>query len=60
MLEPLPLLLQLCKTILLPTMIGASIRGFVPGRSRQGGVVVVPEYALQLMCFVVTLPHAHA
>lgn len=31
-LEPLPLLLQLCKTILLPTMIGAAIRGFVPGK----------------------------
>jgi len=30
-LEPLPLLLQLCKTILVPTMIGAAIRGFVPG-----------------------------
>lgn len=31
MLEPLPLMLQLCQTILLPTLIGASIRGLVPG-----------------------------
>jgi predicted Na+-dependent transporter len=31
MLDPLALMLQLCQTILLPTFIGASIRGFVPG-----------------------------
>eukprot|EP00878_Enallax_costatus_P028780 GHUV01031122.1.p1 GENE.GHUV01031122.1~~GHUV01031122.1.p1 ORF type:complete len:337 (+),score=111.54 GHUV01031122.1:130-1140(+) len=30
-LEPVPLLLQLCQTILLPTMIGAAIRGLIPG-----------------------------
>jgi predicted Na+-dependent transporter len=30
-LEPLPFMLQLCQTILLPTAIGASIRGWVPG-----------------------------
>lgn len=30
-LQPLPLLLQLCKTILVPTLVGASIRGFLPG-----------------------------
>uniref|UniRef100_A0A383W3M5 Bile acid:sodium symporter n=1 Tax=Tetradesmus obliquus TaxID=3088 RepID=A0A383W3M5_TETOB len=31
MLEPLALMGQLCQTILLPTFIGASIRGLVPG-----------------------------
>jgi predicted Na+-dependent transporter len=31
MLDPVALMLQLCQTILLPTFIGASIRGFVPG-----------------------------
>lgn len=31
MLEPLPLLVQLVQTILLPTLLGAAIRGFVPG-----------------------------
>jgi predicted Na+-dependent transporter len=31
MLEPLPLLLQLMQTILLPTLLGAAVRGFVPG-----------------------------
>jgi sodium/bile acid cotransporter 7 len=31
MLEPLPLMLQLCQTILVPTLIGASIRGLIPG-----------------------------
>jgi sodium/bile acid cotransporter 7 len=31
MLDPLALMLQLCQTILLPTFIGASIRGFIPG-----------------------------
>jgi sodium/bile acid cotransporter 7 len=30
-LEPLPLLVQLVQTILLPTLLGAAIRGFVPG-----------------------------
>ncbi|GBF96502.1 hypothetical protein Rsub_09844 [Raphidocelis subcapitata] len=30
-LEPLPFMMQLCQTILLPTAIGACIRGFVPG-----------------------------
>jgi sodium/bile acid cotransporter 7 len=30
-LEPLPLMLQLCQTILVPTMLGASVRGLVPG-----------------------------
>jgi sodium/bile acid cotransporter 7 len=30
-LEPLPLMLQLCQTILVPTMLGASIRCLVPG-----------------------------
>jgi sodium/bile acid cotransporter 7 len=38
-LDPLPLLVQLCKTILVPTMIGATIRGFVPG---GGGGHVFP------------------
>jgi sodium/bile acid cotransporter 7 len=37
-LEPLPLLLQLCKTILVPTMIGAAIRGFVPGKCPNAAV----------------------
>ena len=36
-LEPLPLLLQLCKTILLPTMIGAAIRGCLPGAQSPCG-----------------------
>jgi sodium/bile acid cotransporter 7 len=31
MLEPLPLLVQLVQTILLPTLLGAAIRGLVPG-----------------------------
>jgi hypothetical protein len=31
MLDPVALMLQLCQTILLPTFIGASIRGVVPG-----------------------------
>jgi len=31
MLEPFPLMLQLSQTILVPTLIGASIRGFIPG-----------------------------
>jgi hypothetical protein len=31
MLDPVALMLQLCQTILLPTFIGASIRGLVPG-----------------------------
>lgn len=35
-LEPLQLLLQLCKTILLPTVVGAAIRGFVPGEGARG------------------------
>lgn len=30
-LEPLPLMLQLCQTILVPTLLGASIRGLIPG-----------------------------
>lgn len=30
-LEPVPLLLQLVQTILLPTLLGAAIRGCVPG-----------------------------
>lgn len=30
-LSPLPLLKQLVQTILVPTLIGASLRGFVPG-----------------------------
>ena len=34
MLEPLPLMLQLCQTILLPTFLGAALRGMVPGRSQ--------------------------
>lgn len=33
-LQPLPLLLQLCKTILVPTLIGATIRGFLPGEEQ--------------------------
>jgi hypothetical protein len=37
MLEPLPLMLQLCQTILVPTLIGASIRGFIPGAGTAGG-----------------------
>jgi sodium/bile acid cotransporter 7 len=36
-LEPLPLLWQLCQTILLPTLIGASVRGFVPGEITPNG-----------------------
>jgi predicted Na+-dependent transporter len=31
MLDPVALMLQLCQTILLPTFIGAMIRGIVPG-----------------------------
>lgn len=31
MLEPVALMLQLCQTILLPTFLGACIRGFMPG-----------------------------
>lgn len=30
-LEPLSLMLQLCQTILVPTLLGASVRGLVPG-----------------------------
>jgi sodium/bile acid cotransporter 7 len=30
-LEPLPLMLQLCQTILVPTLLGAAVRGLVPG-----------------------------
>jgi len=30
-LEPVPLMLQLCQTILVPTMLGASVRGLIPG-----------------------------
>jgi sodium/bile acid cotransporter 7 len=30
-LEPLPLLVKLVKTILVPSLVGASIRAFVPG-----------------------------
>jgi hypothetical protein len=33
MLEPLPLMLQLCQTILLPTLLGAAVRGFIPGET---------------------------
>lgn len=30
-LQPLPLMLQLCQTILVPTFLGAAVRGLVPG-----------------------------
>lgn len=45
-LDPLPLLLQLCNTILLPTLIGACIRGFVPGAC--GGRAHSPRPSQQL------------
>lgn len=34
-LEPVQLLFQLCQTILLPTVIGAAIRGLVPGEAQH-------------------------
>lgn len=30
-LEPFPLMLQLCQTILVPTLLGAAVRGLIPG-----------------------------
>jgi sodium/bile acid cotransporter 7 len=45
-LQPVPLLLQLCKTILVPTLVGAAIRGFLPGvcfLCAEGGVRWSPE-----------------
>lgn len=41
-LSPLPLLVQLVQTILVPMMVGAAIRGFVPGTCSWQWVRVAP------------------
>ena len=48
MLEPLPLMFQLCQTILVPTAIGASIRAFVPG-----GFVAIALHTMYSYCVCV-------